>query len=115
MTASAFSLSILVFSDAFEVQGETVIGGLHGAEQRHNHCGHCLSWLFTRIAGLEEVVNVRATMFDDLDWFTPFLETATDEKLPWVNVPAQHSYEALPPAAEFPSLMAAYADATGAA
>lgn len=109
MTASAYSLSALFMTDAFEVEGETIIGGLHGPEQRHHHCGHCLSWLFTRIAGMEEVVNVRATMFDKTDWFEPFLESSTGEKLVWATVPAQRSYPSLPSAADFPSLMADYA------
>jgi len=53
MTASAFSLSVLYPSASFEVvQGEPVIGGLHGAT-RHFFCPHCMSWLFTRMPGMD--------------------------------------------------------------
>jgi hypothetical protein len=49
-------------------------------------------------------------MFDDLAWFVPFIETYTSEKLPWVGVPAQHSFEKFPAMADFPRLLAAYAE-----
>src|SRR5688572_20263006 len=45
MTASAFSLSVLLLSEGLTVvQGEPVIGGLHG-DQRHFFCPHCKSWM----------------------------------------------------------------------
>ncbi|MCI3133203.1 GFA family protein [Phenylobacterium aquaticum] len=48
MTASAFSLSVLVPAAGFTVTaGEPVIGGLHGSP-KHFHCPHCMSWMFTR-------------------------------------------------------------------
>jgi hypothetical protein len=97
MSASAFSLSALYASDTFEViQGEPVIGGLHGPT-RHFFCPHCMSWLFTRPEGLDDFVNVRATLFDDAQGFTPFIETYTSEALPWAKTPAVHSFETLPP------------------
>ncbi|MFQ6550013.1 GFA family protein [Aestuariibius sp. 2305UL40-4] len=112
MTASAFSLSALFLSEAMAVEGQTVIGGLHGPEQRHHHCAHCLAWLFTRFTGMDEIVNVRASVFEDLTWFTPFLETATAEKLAWVTLPAGRSYSGFPPDSEFPELMKDYAAET---
>jgi hypothetical protein len=109
MTASAFSLSAMYPSDGFAViQGEPVIGGLHGS-LRHFFCPHCMSWLFTRIPGLEHLVNVRATMFDDCRAYRPFIETYTIEKLPWAETPAVRSFERFPEAHEFPGLLAAFA------
>jgi len=109
MTASAFSLSALYASDSFKVvQGEPVIGGLHGAT-RHFFCPHCMSWLFTRPEGLDAFVNVRATMFDDAREFAPFIETYTSEALPWAKTPALHSFERLPPMEAYPELMAEFA------
>ena len=109
MTASAFSLSALYTSDSFEVtQGEPVIGGLHGAT-RHFFCPHCLSWVFTRPEGFDDLVNVRATMFDDARSFTPFVETYTSEKLPWATTPAVHSFEQVPPLERFPELCEEFA------
>ena len=96
MTASAFSLSILLPVAGFEVtQGEPVIGGLHGAT-RHYHCPHCKSWLFTRPEGMDAFVNLRATMLDDHGWFRPFVETCTSEGLPWARTGARHSFPSIP-------------------
>ena len=109
MTASAFSLSSLYSSASFEVtQGEPVIGGLHGST-RHFFCPHCMSWLFTRPEGLDEFVNVRATMLDDAKGFTPFIETYTSEALPWAKTPAVHSFEKFPPMERYAQLVEDFA------
>ncbi|MEP6886245.1 MAG: GFA family protein [Gammaproteobacteria bacterium] len=109
MTASAFSLSALYASNQFEVtRGEAVIGGLHGAT-RHFFCAHCMSWLFTRPEGMDQFVNVRATMMDEARSFRPFLETYTEEMLPWAATPAVHSFERFPPRERFPELIAEFA------
>lgn len=111
MTASAFSLSALIPDAAFKVmQGEPVIGGLHGAT-RHFFCPHCMSWLFTRPEGVEGFVNVRTTMFDDPSDLEPFVETMTAEKLHWATTPATVSFERFPAPEEFGPLLQAYANA----
>jgi hypothetical protein len=105
MSASAFSLSALFPSSGFAItQGEPVIGGLHG-DARHFFCPHCMSWMFTRPAGMAELVNLRATMLDDASWFAPFIETYTSEKLPWAMTPAVHSYERFPPPEAYSQLV----------
>lgn len=110
MTASAFSTSIAVPTDAFDViAGEPEIGGLHGDESRHHHCGWCKSWLFTKVAPKLGFVNVRATMLDEAGWFVPFVETFTSEALPWALTPAPHSYPAFPPMEAYQDLVTAYA------
>lgn len=110
MSASAFSLSVAVPSDGFEViAGEPVIGGLHGAQSRHHHCDWCKSWVFTRIEPEQGFVNVRATMLDDPSWFVPFIETFRDEALPWATTPAKHSYGTFPEMADYPKLLAEFA------
>ncbi|MGE0546960.1 MAG: GFA family protein [Kofleriaceae bacterium] len=97
MTASAFSLSLFLPIQGFEViQGEPVIGGIHGPD-RHFHCEHCKSWLFTRPNGMDPFVNVRATVLDDHSWFVPFVETSTSEALPWAKTGATHSFANVPP------------------
>jgi hypothetical protein len=109
MTASAYSLSAAIPSDGFSVtKGEPVIGGLHGA-CRHYFCPHCMSWMFTRLEDLDWFVNLRPTMLDDPDWFTPFIETWTSEKLPWATTPAVHSFEALPTLDQYEDLTRQYA------
>jgi hypothetical protein len=94
MTASAFSLTLTVPAEGFEViAGEPVIGGLHGAI-RHYFCPRCKSWMFTR--PMKDFVNVRPSVLDDHDWFVPFAEFFTDEKLPWAATPAVHSFASAP-------------------
>lgn len=97
MTSSAFSLSAVFASEAFAVtRGEPVIGGLRESPS-HYFCGFCMSWVFTRVEGLEGFVNVRPTMFDDHSWFSPFIETFTSERLPWARTPAVHRFPRFPP------------------
>lgn len=110
MTASAFSLSALHPSSEFKVtSGEPAIGGLHGAT-RHYFCAHCMSWLFTRPAGMDEFVNIRATMMDNAQSYSPFIETYTDEKLPWATTPAVHSFSKFPAPEQFPALLSEFAN-----
>lgn len=109
MTGSAFSLSSLYPADRFEVaDGQTVLGGLKGGT-RHHFCPSCMSWLFTRPEGLDDFVNVRATMLDNAGDFVPFVETCTSEKLPFVVTGATFSYPGIPEGSEFPRLIAAFA------
>ncbi len=123
MTASAFSLSVAIPSVGFSIlKGQPTIGGLHGATRhyfcppigglhgatRHYFCPHCMSWIFTRTEGMDEFVNLRATMLDDASWFTPFIETWTREKLLWATTSAVHSFETLPNYEEYASLIEQY-------
>ena len=110
MTGGPFSVSAMYPVAGFEVTaGEPVIGGLHGPV-KHFFCPHCMSWMFTRPDQADWLVNVRATMFDDASDFTPYTETYTDEKLPWVTTAAVHSYEALPPMDAYEGLIKDYAE-----
>jgi hypothetical protein len=108
MTASAFSLSVMVPAAGFELtRGETVIGGV-GEPPMHHFCAACMSWMFTRPPMAEGFVNVRATLLDDAGWFTPWMETYTCEALPWAKVPAVKSFDKFPDMAEWQDLMRAY-------
>lgn len=109
MTASAYSLSLAVPAEGFAVTaGEPVIGGLHGPT-RHFFCPWCMSWMFTRPEGLDEIVNLRPSMLDDHGWFVPFAEFWTQEKLPWASTPATHSFATQPAIGDFGGLLEAYA------
>lgn len=109
MSASAFSMSIAVPDEGFAVTaGEPVIGGLHGAS-RHYFCGWCMSWMFTRPEGVDGVINLRPTTLDRHDWFVPFAEFWTSEKLPWVTTAAVHSFATAPPMEDMPALIEQYA------
>ncbi|CAN5520991.1 GFA family protein [soil metagenome] len=110
MTASAFSLSATIPAAGFAIaKGEPVIGGLHGAS-KHYFCDHCKSWMFTRPEGLDAFVNVRSTLIHGHADLEPFVETLTDEKLPWATTPAKHSYGQYPAPESYPQLMAEFAD-----
>jgi hypothetical protein len=96
MTGGAYSISVMLPTAGFEVvEGEPVIGGLHGAS-RHFHCGHCKSWLFTKPEGMDDMVNLRASMLEDASWFTPFVETCRAEGFAWANTGAKHSFPNIP-------------------
>ncbi|MBN7787194.1 GFA family protein [Ponticoccus gilvus] len=110
MAASAYSLTAMIPTQGFEVSaGEPVVGGAGSAELSHMCCPDCMTWMFTRITGLDMFLNVRPTMLDDPSWFTPFIETMTAEKLPWAQTPARHSFEGFPPMEAFEALMAEFA------
>ena len=109
MSSSAYSLSVAIPSEGFEVtEGEPVIGGMHDENLKHYFCPYCMTWMFTRLEGFDWFVNLRPTMLDDPRWFTPFVETWTNEKLPWVTTPAVHSYAALPAMDEYEGLIKEY-------
>jgi hypothetical protein len=106
MSASAFSLTAMCKSESFRVtSGSPVKGGAKGPELDHYFCPECKTWMFTRITGMDAFVNVRPTMFDQQSPVAPYIETMTAEKLPWVNIPVQHSFTGFPPVADFMSLL----------
>jgi len=110
MSSSAYSLTAIMPAPAFRVtEGEPVKGGLQGPQADHFFCPDCKTWMFTRIPGYDEIVNVRPTLLDDPGWAEPFIETMTAEKLPWVTTPAKHSFEGFPEMDRFQGLMEAFA------
>ena len=109
MSGSAFSTTLMMMRAAFELtQGTPVVGGLKGPEIHHQHCPECLSWVFTTFE--RPIVNVRAVMMDDTSWVAPFAESWMDEKLPWAQTGARHSYAQFPPPEARDALMTGYAD-----
>lgn len=112
MSASAYSLSAAIPKDGFRVtQGAPVPGGAGGEDApRHRFCPDCKSWMFTDLPGVDFFVNVRATLLDDPSWFAPFIETFVAERLPWARTPAVHRYDGFPPEADWPRLMAEFAE-----
>lgn len=110
MTASTFSLSVLLPLSSFEVtQGEPVIGGLHGSPI-HHCCPYCMSWMFTRFDAASPFVHPRATLLDDATWFEPFIESYTIEKLSWATTLAAHSFAKFPTVEDHLALMKEFAE-----
>ena len=108
LSASAYSLSIAVPVSGFTItRGKPVIGGLH-RQHRQLYCPYCKNWVFTQPDGLD-FINVRATMLDEHQWFTPFIEFFTSEKLPWVTTPAVHSFATQPDLVGYAPLVEAFA------
>ncbi|MBD9373220.1 GFA family protein [Rhizobium sp. ARZ01] len=109
MSSSAYSLTAAIPAEGFAVtEGEPVIAGAN-KEAGHHFCPDCMTWMFTRTPGLDFFVGVRPTMLEDTGWYSPFIETCTNAKLPWAKTPAAHSYDTFPAMEEFDGLIAAYA------
>jgi hypothetical protein len=99
----------LCTSEGFDVTaGNPVIGGLHGPT-RHFFCPHCMSWMFTRPEGMDEFVNLRPSMLDDHNWFVPFIEVWTQERLAWAGTPAVHSFATQPEFEDYAKLLEEFA------
>jgi hypothetical protein len=109
MTGSAFSLTVALPVDGVEItEGDLVRGGLQ-TEHAHLYCAFCKSWVMTRPAGIDWLVNLRASTLDPHADFVPFIETCTAERLPWATTPARHGYPEFPPPEDYPTLMQAFA------
>ena len=109
LSASAYSLTIAMPTEGFAItQGEPVLGGLHGPH-RQLYCPHCKNWMFTRPTGMDWLVNVRATMLDEHQWYTPFIEVATAEGLQWAKTSAVHSFATHPEQEKYAPLIEAFA------
>lgn len=109
MTASAFSLSTLLPASGLEIVAGAVVRGGLGTGPFHAFCPACMTWMFTRPEGLEDLVNLRATMLDDHGAFRPYAEFWTRERLPWAVTAAVRSFETVPEPAGFGDLLAAFA------
>ena len=109
MTASAFTLSLGLHKDGFEItKGEPVLGGMRDPPM-HYHCPDCKSWMFTRAVEPDWLVNLRTTMLDDHAWAQPFVEIYRGEGFPWAATGAKHSFVGLPGEADWPRLVGEYA------
>jgi hypothetical protein len=109
LSASAFSVTIVVPSAGFEIlKGEPVTGGLHSVHKQL-YCPDCKNWMFTHPQGLDFMVNIRATMLDEHRWYKPFVEVYTAEKLPWATTGAPHSFAQQPDLGGYQPLVDAFA------
>ncbi|CUH51906.1 GFA family protein [Shimia marina] len=111
LTASAFSMTAMLPTEATSIEGQLTSGGLRGTEKTHYFCKSCLSFIYTQMHYAPERVNLRTAMLQELSCNAPFVELMTDEKLPWAQVPAQHSYAQYPETSdEFHWLLSEYAN-----
>jgi hypothetical protein len=68
-----------------------------------------MSWMFTRPEGMDEFVNLRPSMLDDHDWFVPFIEVWTQERLAWARTPAVRSFATQPQFEDYAKLLEEFA------
>mgnify|MGYP000485754790 CR=1 FL=1 len=109
LTASAYSLTAMFPEAAFSYGGELIKGGRHSEGRTHYFCKSCLNFVFSKIAGAEQRINLRLSVLDDAALFEPFVEVMTEEKMPWATVPATHSFARYPKTIEeLQALMDAY-------
>ncbi len=110
-SASAFSLTTMFPIDSFTHDGELVQGGLGAVERAHYFCKSCLNFIYSRLKGAPERVNVRTSILDQAASLTPFLEVMTEAKMPWVHIPVVRSYSKFPETQEeLQSLMSDYSN-----
>ncbi len=95
-TASAYSLTTMFPSDSFSCSGELIKGGLRSSGRTHYFCKSCLNFIYSQITGADHRVNLRTSVLNDAALFEPFVELMTDEKMPWAQIPAVHSFAGFP-------------------
>ncbi len=109
MSASAYSLATLFPSRGFSCSGDLIRGGLGCGARVHYYCKACLSLVYTQVEGADDRINLRTSVLDDAALFSPFVELMTDEKVPWAQVPAVHSFDRFPASIdEFKALLDEY-------
>jgi hypothetical protein len=109
LTGGAYSLSLMLPTASFEIEGETEIGALHRPDQPYVFCAYCKNWLYTSGIAGGQFVNMRPTLLDDASWIVPYVESYTSEKLPGVVSGAKHAYPKFPPPGDYPKLMEGFA------
>lgn len=100
LSASAFSLTAMFPIDGFSYTGELITGGLASSGRTHYFCKSCLNFVFTKIAGADQRINLRTSVLSEAALFEPFVELMTDEKIPWASIPAVHSFARYPESLE---------------
>ena len=100
LCASAYSLTAMFPADSFSVTGDLTRGGLRSKGRDHYFCRSCLGFVYSRIAGADDRVNLRVSVLDEAAALPPFVEVMTDEKQGWAAVPAAHSFPRFPASAE---------------
>ena len=100
LCASTYSLNTMFPSDSFSCTGELITGGLGSTDRKHYFCKSCLSFIYSQVAGAEWRINLRTSVLNDAALFDPFIEVMTNEKVPWANVAATHSFSQNPASPE---------------
>ena len=96
LCASAYSLTAMFPIGSFSCTGEVVKGGLGSEGREHYFCKSCLNFVFSKIGGAKQRINLRTSVLNEAVSFKPFVELMTDKKMPWASVPAAHSFARFP-------------------
>ncbi|MEP5154507.1 GFA family protein [Planktotalea sp.] len=95
-SAGAFTLTAMFPKQNFSCSGAVEIGGLRSEGRAHFFCAACKVFVYSELSGAPDRVNVRTSILENGASLEPFVEVMTDEKLPWVYVPAVHSFSKFP-------------------
>ena len=97
LTASAFSIGLVVPEDAFKViDGEPRIWTKIADSGKPSHqywCAICHGWTHTIAEGSPGMVVVRASTLDDSDWVRPVGQIFLRSAYPWARLPVSLNYE----------------------
>ncbi|MBT8154597.1 GFA family protein [Epibacterium ulvae] len=111
LSASAFSLTVMVPQDSFTCSGDLIVGGRKSDGRVHYFCASCLNFVYSQIGTGSGRINLRSSVLKEAALFAPFVELMTEEKQPWVSLPVQHSFARYPEsAAQVQDLLEAYRD-----
>jgi len=98
MTASAFSLGLVVPREGFAVEvgaepRAIVKQGTSGATSTRHVCPVCATWTHTETTGSPEVTVVRPSSLDDRAWVRPVAQIWTRSAHPWALMPLPFSFD----------------------
>ena len=99
MTASAFSLGLVVPRDGLALEGGTEpralakVGG-SGAISTRYLCPVCATWTHTETAGSPDIAVVRPSSLDTRDWVRPLVQIFTRSAHPWALMATAFSFDA---------------------
>ena len=97
LSASAFSLGLVVPRDGFDVtEGDPRVWTKIADSGKPSHqytCPDCAGWTHTLAEASAQAIILRPTTLDDHAWFRPVGEIFTRSAMPWAGLATPLSYE----------------------
>ena len=92
-SGSGFSLNVAVPEDSLEASGDSLKtyedhSGASGQGFFRKFCGNCGSHVFAHGPAYGPLIFIKAGTLDDPSWVAPKLHIWCEEKMPWVDIPA---------------------------
>ena len=96
LTASAFSLGMVVDEDQLELLAGTpqtwFKTGSSGEPAINARCSVCSTWIYTKPQSKPGMLVLRPSSLDDHHWFRPVAQIYTRSALSWALMPVQFSF-----------------------